>query len=59
MINLRAISQQIEIQIMMKKEKQLEDFKTTDKTVKRLDQVKGGGGGASSGIKIPPGRLRA
>ena len=35
--------------------KKLEDFKDSDKDAKKLDQVKGGGDGATSGIKIPPG----
>ena len=38
----------------MKVEKKLDDFKTRNKDAEKLDQVKGGGDGASTGIKIPP-----
>ena len=39
----------------MKTEKKLEDFQDAKKDVKKLDQVKGGGGGALSGAKVPSG----
>ena len=39
----------------MKKEKQLDDFEGTDKKAKKLDQIKGGGGGTTTGVRIPPG----
>ena len=38
----------------MKIKKKLTDFKSTDNSTKKLDQVKGGGGGATTGYKIPP-----
>ena len=39
----------------MKNEKELKDFQDAKKDAKKLDQIKGGGPGASSGAKIPPG----
>ena len=39
----------------MQPKKKLDDFKSTDNNTKKLDQVKGGGPGTSSGAKIPSG----
>ena len=40
---------------MMKAEKKLNDFKALDKDIKKLEQVKGGGGGLLTGAKVPSG----
>ena len=37
----------------MKTEKKLTDFISKDNNAKKLDQVRGGSGGTSSGVKIP------
>ena len=37
----------------MKIKKKLEDFKSIDKATKKLEQVRGGGGGILSGTKVP------
>ena len=37
----------------MKIKKKLTDFKSTDNNTKKLDQVRGGSGGATSGAKVP------
>ena len=39
----------------MKSKKKLEDFQDTKKDAKKLNQIKGGSGGLSSGAKIPTG----
>ena len=43
----------IKFKTIMKIEKKLEDFQDAKKAVKKLDQIKGGGGGALSGTRVP------